>query len=710
MWTVKYSATKTFFLAAALIAIGCGVAAAFEVAGDQPPRRLLPFETAYSPFVLPADEAADLRDIGFDRVTTLLENEKLVQALNEIEMIGIHVPALKEMPIYDLALAEIYFRMGIDDPAVQFELAKPLFARLMRRHPRWENQPLVAFRLATILERQGLSSDAMAHFGFLIDWYPHDLLADKARLGLLMAGLRAGRLEDTEAQADMILESSRDAEVRYHATLARGVGMQRKGLYEQARDEFDSVINWPEDLALIEDFEMFALAEALLNTEDLVRARQALLSYIGRFPDAPDRADAVLTLADLAAKRQDFAEAGVGYRYLIDQFGISRAGTQARLRLAQSLLTRTDAAEHPEAEQLLLWAHEQNRFFDLQQDAALMLAHYYLRVGKPLAAIKLAGDVFDNPLTVHSATRALSMIAYGFNHIVAGYGGNPALVGAVFDRYRNYLTAPTLPVVTYERLADLLAENLQADTLFDLATASPLAERYPRRSAYFAAIAEYLRQRPDEAAAHLQRLLGLPPPAAKKDEDQERTAADALRLEARLLLARILVEKGAPREALAQLKLAAQFAQDGVSKGRVELTAGLIHLAERAPDAAIEHLEKAVASLGPVGEAQPLREWQLRTRFALGEALYRDSRDTRAAAAFTDLLQQSPDPAQAAMAAIRLDQIAVRGGESLPAEEAAAADDAMFWPTVAVNYHRYLRWLEQNSGRFGDQPNWEMAP
>ena len=84
---------------------------------------------------------------------------------------------------------------------VLFRLAKPIYESLIKIYPRWENQPLVLFRLGTIYDLQNYTDEAEAVYGLLVDLYPEDHFADNARLGLLMTSLRADKMPDVEKQA-----------------------------------------------------------------------------------------------------------------------------------------------------------------------------------------------------------------------------------------------------------------------------------------------------------------------------------------------------------------------------------------------------------------------------------------------------------------------------------------------------------------------------
>ena len=675
-------------------------------------RELLPYETVYYEIQLPADQAEVLRDIGFDRFTQQMENGEVVRALDEAWLTALRIPALRAEPAFNLLIAEMYFRLGVNRPAIQFELAKPMYEKLMRRHPRWVNQPLVAFRLATIYDRQGFASDALAHYGLLIEWYPGDPIADAARLGMVMSSLRDGRLGDTEQQAVAILETSHDAQIRYHATLGLAVAHQRQRQYQVATDDFNGVVNWPEDLTLLEDFEMFAFADALRETGDYVRARRALLTFIERFPLADDRPLAIYDLAEIAREQHRFEEAVTGYQYLIENAPDRRPGTEAKMILARLRLAAFDQAKDEIAEQLLLQVREQNYYFDLNQKATLDLARYYLRTGKPLATISLAGEVFDNPLDITLATQAISLVADAFNRIVASYPDNPLLVTKVFNRYRKYLSAPSLPAPTYEKLGRILYENLQPDTLTELATNSPLGARFPRRSAFFAALAERLRGNPAGAAAHLRRLLAMKtetPAKAKKAKGKAAThQRDPLNFEARLLLSRMEFESGRIREALVQVKRARESAGDNLQTGRAELATGIYLMAGKAPASAVAHFHRASELLGEVTDAQPLAYWQQRAAFGWADALFQAGDRSAAKPAFQAVLERKPPAPAAGMARLRLAQIARAAGEEIPLSQVEKVEEnPEFWVESDITMEKHYRWLQENEKRFNDMPLWE---
>lgn len=674
------------------------------------PRELLPFETVSHPIQLNSQDAPTLRELGFERIIVLIENNQLVEGIHDAYLMGIRAPALWDLPEYQLLIAELYFRLGINDPAVQYRMAKPILERLMRRYPLDENQPLVAFRLATIYDRQGFASEAIAHYGLLVDWYPNDPLADKAQLGLVMVSLRENLLEDTESQAKEVLAKSKDAQVRFHAALCLGIARHRLGRDAEAVADFRSVVKWPEDRSLLVEFELFAYAETMYATSDFNLAGDAALAYLQDYPLGEDRPLAVFYLAEIARTQQNYGDAVIGYRYLISQYRDHPAGLHAELELAKIRLQAFPDSADPITEKLLLTVYNQNASPDLSQEAALLLAEYYLRTGEPLTTIVLGAGIYDSPLNLGNATRAVEHILKAFAQFVAGNTDNPMLVAQVFNQYRKYLALSALPPATYDQLAQLFYENLQPDTLLELATKTPLADRYPRQSAFYAALAEYLRNDLAAAQKYLDKLAGLPSPAGA---GKKKSGPDPLRYEGRVLSAQIEKDLDRPKQALEQLVLARVDASDTIEEGRLEMMAGSLLLARNEPQAAADRLTSALKLLGPVTEAQPVREWQDQALFALGDALYRTQRNGDAKNAFQALLERPARPYWLSLARWRLAQILLSDGTSIlpgPDAKPETTPPADFWPAAAWNLNRHLQWLEVNEKRFGDEPAWETLP
>lgn len=664
-------------------------------------RPLQPFEVVSHQIQLPENMAPILKELGFDQLVNLMNDGRNVQALNDALLLKLRQPKLWDVPEFRLLVAEIYFRLGIDHPEIQFDVAKPIYEQLMISQPyetpNWYNQPLVAFRLAVINDRQENTAEAIGLFGMLIDWYPQSSLAEKARLGLVMASLREGQLRDSEEQAKAILETTQDALVRYHASLGLATTRYRLGRYQEAAADFDRVTTWPDDLRYLEEFELFAFAETMAEVGRTQQAATAYLDYLDRFPRGADFPLATLKVSELA--RQDNPVFSVtGYKYLIIHHGESWAGMKARVNLADirmdAITTRDELTE-----KLLLEAYNQLNFPDVQQTAALELGRYYMNTDQPALSAMLGAEVFDNPLSLNLAQRSLELVNQAFGRLLTANVDNPLMVAGLYQKYAGYMPAQSFPQETFLGLADAFYEGLQADSLVKLVENAGLIRRFPQQSALLAAQAEWLRGNADAAIGHLSRLMDLP---------TEPETPNALRLAGRLLWAKIARETGKPREALQQLALARTDAATAIDSGRLELLAGEILLDDDAPRAALERLDNAVRLLGtPVAE-QPVRELQEQARSDLGEAFYRADRFEEAEKILTELRDLKPNPLFDSLASIRLAQIAARRNQAVPAPEAATGGE--FWPDSAARLIRYLAWRQENQSRFPDEPDWESLP
>ena len=669
-------------------------------------RSLMTFELMPREIVIAEDKAAMFQNLGFDHVYTLFQEGQLVQALNDALLMSIRTPNLWIEPEYQLLLAECYFFLGNKDPQVQFRLAKPIYESLLIRYPKWENQPLVLFHLATIYERLGMSIEALAAYGLLIDWYPEDLFTDHARLGIVMASLRSGEPADSEALAREVLQKAQDAQILYHATLSLAVALHRQGRTAEARSYFDKTIKWPEDLELLEDFELFTVGEVLLAERQNEMAKDIFMAYLRRFPEGADRPMTVLNLAQEAELRNQFTDAVSGYNYLIKKFGASQAGVKAKVRMAELRFKAYPEQPDDPGERLLRQAWDQNDFPRTRNEAGIALSEYYLRSGKLINAIEQAGDVLKDPSAAEFAPQAKELIQRAFAAELATQRDNPALVTRIFDKYRRHIDTAEIPETVYTDLGEALYENLQADTLASIAGKNPAAKAFPRRAALMAAQAAWLSGDTERAVSHLERLMGLPLP-------NEAQRPDRLRFAGRLLWIDIARANHDLREALSQIVLAKSDAENPAEQGILELEAGLLLLEDHAPAPAVERLAGAVQLLGEPAAAGPLRDVQLQANLMLGEALYRVARYGEAVSALSRFIELKPDEERLNAARARLAQAVKAKGDKLPEpieNEPTAASMKWFWPRGAASIKEYMWWLEQNESRFGEKPDWTKVP
>ncbi len=669
-------------------------------------RKLLAFETVFHEIVLPADTAAIIREAGFTQVITMLHDDQPVQALNDAFLMALRHPALWSVPAFHLLVAECYFRIGMDVPVFQYRYAKPIYDLLARRYPRWENQPLVFFRLATINDRQGFVNDAEAEYGLLIEWYPGDPLADHSRLGLIMSQLRAGEFRDSEKMAEEVLKTAKDAQILYHASLGLAIAQFRMQRYKDALDVFERSVNWPEDLEFIEDYELFTLGEVLLVHKEYDRAVMAFDIYLKRFPNGDDAPASSLYIAEDEQRNQHFKNALARYLALANKHPETFAGVKAKFHLAElRLLAFPDKADK-ETEKLLREVRDQNDYRELNQIAALLLGRYYMTIGRPLAAIEDLMDVFDNPEEVSYASNALNMMISAFSMVMAAKRDDPMYIAKVFIRYRQYLDVPAVPLAMYSELGELLNQNLMADTLLSIARENPLAETYPKQAMMFRAKAYALQGDVKKAIAECRALLD----ATEKEKQETR---DPLRYEAHLLWAQLDSDRGFLRRALRQLALASAEAVDSFEKATLAREMGLILLNDKAPEAATESLSNAAMLYGPPDENDGLNPKRAEVYFHLGDALYRAKRYQEARANFDLYLKLAPeDDRMTFMAKIRRSQAILAAGEKLTESEPAGApaQPKWFWPRSEWSYNDYLVWQQKNKTRFGDTPDWETLP
>lgn len=687
-----------------LILVGALLVPSFVFAQNMSPktdRKLLAFETISREIILPADTEAIIREAGFARVIAMLHDDQPVQALNDAFLMALRYPAFRSVPAFHLLIAECYFRIGLDVPLFQYKFAKPIYDLLARRYPRWENQPLVFFRLATINDRQGFVYDAEAMYGLLIDWYREDPFVNHARLGLIMSQLRAGELRDSETMAKEVLQTAKDAQIIYHASLGLAIAQFRMERSKDAMNVFDKTINWPEDLEFLEDYELFTFGETLRAQQRYERSTQVITLYLKRFPNGNDAARSSLYLAEDAQLNRQYKEARQRYLDLVRNNPDTYAGVKAKYHLAElRLLAFPDRADK-ETEKLLREVRDQNDFRELNQTAAMLLGRYYLAVGRPLSAIEDLIEVFDNPEDVKCAAK---LIMQSFATILAAKRDDPMYIGEVFNRYRQYLDVPAMLPALYEELGELLYQNLQADSLLAIAQNNPLAETYPRRALLFRAKAYSLRGDYKRAVAELQTLL---PTAGRK---KRKSRLEFLRHEAYLLWARLDRERGFYQRALRQLALASSEAADPIEKAKLALETGLILLDDKAPEAAAERLSNAAMLYGEPDENDGLNLQRAEVFFRLGDALYQSKRYRKARSMFDRFLQLAPDNRLVYMAKIRRSQAILAAGEKLAALADAGEPGQppkWFWPRSEWSYNNYLVWRQQNQKRFGETPDWE---
>lgn len=669
-------------------------------------RELFGFETMPREILLPKETEKLIREAGFDGVITLLHDDLPVQALNDAYLMALRRPALWREPAFQLLVAECYFYLGVQEPAIQYEYAKPIYESLMKLYPKWENQPLALFRLGVIYDRKGFSVEAQAVFGLLIDWYEDDQFADNARLGLMMSRLRDGDYRQAETIGLQILEESQDAQIRYHGSIGLAIARHWQNRSDEALRDIRQTVKWPEDVVLLEDFELFAFAEIALVNRKNKEARQALMEYLKRYPHGQDRAQAILYLAEEAQRLDQLKEAVLGYRYLAKNYEHTFAGLKSKLHLAKLHLQAYPNQKNDAVEQDLRQVRDQNDYRGLNQQAGLVLADYYLNVGRPFQAIDDVVGVFDDPAELEYAAQALAYIQRAFGEIIATYRDNPMMVATAFTQYRNYLDVPATPRHTYAELGEMLYQNLQPDTLLAIAGENPLGKKFKYLATLFRAKAHMLRGEYAEAkseTAHLLEML----------KNSELENAGRLRFQARVVSAYAERETGNLREALRQISLAQTDAPDQRAKGRLEMEAGLILLADYSPGAAAGRLSNAVMALGELTEAEPIRGWQLMVAFSLGEALYQAKRYKESIKAFTSFSEMAPDDERRHLAGLRIVQASRVAGLTLPELEEHDEETVRpkwFWPRTEWEVSDYLTWWDRTSAKFTETPDWENLP
>ena len=664
-----------------VLVFGIGFAFAEE---SEPNKTVFSFEQQTEDIVFTYEMKTPKGQALFEQVYDLYGEGEFLTALDKLYELSLVEPEFQHHPDYLLLKAELYYFLGTSNVSIQADIAKPIYSRLLIGYPGNANDPLVAFRLATIFKRQKYYPEAEGMYKFVVDEYPDTSLAQYALLGLATSLHAQERDEETLKVLDLI----REAEIhRFYepftlvleAQIAFRMGDSRKAL---------NLFNKAFDRGMIDrdmtTYALFSYAETLTDagrTKEGYRWYQEVLSR----PDSESlRPQCLLGLADYEYVQGEREKAIDRYTNLTVEYGESEAGLMAAIRLGDvRALIVPDTLDPQVIKAYKTVADAFSVSLEVSYIARLRLAGYYLAGRDYLSAMVQASDVYrgrSHRAMKRQALRILIEAFDGFSQVALHENALESLCKVFHDYRTEILEAKPSREIT-RRILAAHQERLLYDSVPEIAENEFLLQNYPQLMRLFAAKALLSRGDQTRAATLLVSVAN--------------SKVMPERVEAMEMLAHLQNENGNTNGAIDMMRKI--LAEKGIEKpmfARCALTLGnwLVNRAEL--KTAESWFSKALDTIDPekgIGDKDMLADGI----FGLADVEYRIGNTDVARKLYLAAYAGFPEDVRGALARFRLTRM---GQTNLitPVNENGEPVKHPFWDSLISDFEKHLAWIKEN--------------
>ena len=272
--------------------------------------------------------------------------------------------AVKDTPQEQLEYALSFYK------SKQYKEAIREFRKLLKHYPRAREAPSAQFYLAVISEERDSLMKAFKDYQLVIDKYPfseraNEIVQRQYGLGMKLMegrtkeGMLKGMFTDDYGVVEIFRQVIKNAPYGKLAPTAQykiGLYLQEKGLFQEARDEFEKVINdYPESEWTKAAKYQIALSDAQRSTDAQYDQRvteeavAAFKEFVEVYPDADLSKDAKVQISQLREKEAEnnfviaqfyekqkrYDAAKVYYKAVVDDFSDSTWAKQALQRIQE---------------------------------------------------------------------------------------------------------------------------------------------------------------------------------------------------------------------------------------------------------------------------------------------------------------------------------------------------------------------------------------
>jgi len=338
-------------------------------------------------------ELSDESFVILDDIRILYSQGKYLDAVDLLVASSMENPQFQFMPAFSLLEAELYFMLGLNNLKIQFEVAKERYEDLLYTHPDSVNEPLILFRLSTILKRQGFIPEATGTYQLLMEKHPDSLFAHNGKLGLASCYYSQAGYEEAKVLIDKVKTDPRSKSfIPYALILEAKIAYRNKNvpltfkLFEKAT----MMGVKPEELT---PEVLFIYAETLFDMGQKERGydlHQKLISMenVGEYITG-----ALLRMADYEIEINEVKSAILRYKSLLKKYPESEPGYLAAIRLGDLRANKFPYSLDPQVIEVYNKVVKSLAPNSISNLARLRLASYYLAGENFSRSIELGSDI-----------------------------------------------------------------------------------------------------------------------------------------------------------------------------------------------------------------------------------------------------------------------------------------------------------------------------
>lgn len=431
-----------------------------------------------------------------------------IDALEKLYQVSSQYPKERDLPEFILLEAEVNFILGLDNPEIQFDVAKKKYTALLYQFAGNENEALILYRLGTILRRQGLYPEAQGMYEVLLERYPDSKYAHHALLGLADCEYAQERFERA---LNFLRQAHQDENAELYLPQSYAIEAQilfRKGDLAGAMALFKKASDLGLNVEQLSAEGAYYYGETLFESKMGFRGYQNHQRLLSRDDVGDFRPDVLLRMADYEYVNDLKDEAIKRYEILIRDYPETEAGLMAVIRLGD-----IRAQSFPDTLDMQVVRYYQKIHNSIAPQyivniAAERLAAYNLAGGQYETAMRICQDLLHakiDPEIRHKTFMILKNAFKGFCRLEE-QKGDYGKICDTFNSYKKQLYKTRPDKQMCRAIFDAYEQHLLYDTLFKVADDEYMKVHFLPMARLFAAKALVAKGENQDAAKLLRAV------------------------------------------------------------------------------------------------------------------------------------------------------------------------------------------------------------
>lgn len=617
---------------------------------------------------------------AFDKVSQAYLDERYLDGLDILSNIYIDYPDALGDPQIRLLEAEIYFLLGANNPELQFQVAKPIYNGLFYTFQNTAFEPVITFRLATILKRQGMHPEAEGMYRIIFERYPESKFAHDSRLGL--AYCLFGQDKNDEALG-WIAQLRCDSEMEPHTPFVLAMEAEinfRKKKTKRAIELFLKANELGLSTRDLSNEGQFYFAEALFENGKKEDAYKLHKDLIESGQEGEFAAGALLRMADYEVELGKVEEAKEHYQQLLEQYKESEPGYLGMIRVADLC-----ARDHPnDLDEKVIRAYTEVADSlapsSISNIAKHRLASYYLKGGKWEKAMSASSDLLRSKPTDFQNTDGRKIIKTAFKNYLVSKNSDLkfAEICETFTSYRKEILHSRPDKSTIQGVFESHRERLLFDTILTIANEKVIKTRFLSLARLYGGISLLAQEKAREG---INSIIWV----ANSGQEPEKTMA-------LMEIAKVQNSNGDVNGTISTLSkvLELKDAPPGIyAEACIHLGRRYVDIAEFAKSE--KWFKKATEMIDPqkgIGTADMLAD----SIFGLADVSYRTEKTKQAKKLYEAAVGGFPQDVRSPLARLRLDSLV---NKNTPENKIEAKFEDAYWKWLVEKLSAHARWKKE---------------